>query len=318
MDSTSPPAGVAVVGSINADLTAFGSPLPRPGETVAADSFAMTLGGKGANQALAAVRAGVPTYMVGAVGDDLFRTLTLDALSGEGVDTAAVAVVDGHTGIAHIRVDVVTGQNDIAIVAEANAHVTPEIAVSRLRTLAGQVGVVLLQLEIPVDTVVAVAAVARELGIRVILDPAPAQVLPDEVWAGVDVVTPNETEAEVLTGISIIDDASAERAGRWFLERGAAAAVITLAERGAVVVTSEGVTAHRAFSVQAVDTTAAGDAFAGSLGASLARSLPWDEAVRRALAAGACAVQVRGASPSLPTAAQVDAFLAQHADVNVV
>ena len=310
MQTSVGPAGVAVVGSISVDLTAYGSPLPGPGETLSADSFAMVLGGKGANQALAASRAGVPTFMVGAVGDDLFRELTLGSLTREGVDTEAVAVLEGHTGVAHIRVDTGTGQNDIAIIAEANGRVTPDIAAQRLRALAGRVSVVMLQLEVPVPTVLATAALARELGCRVVLDPAPAQELPDEVWASVDVVTPNETEAEVITGIRPTDTDSTGRAGRWFVERGVGAAVITLAERGAVVVTAAGTAAHDAFSVEPVDTTAAGDAFAGSLGASLAAQLDWDTAVRRALAAGALATTVRGASPSLPTAAQVDDFLA--------
>ena len=304
--------GVAVVGSINADLTAFGSPLPRPGETVTADSFSMMLGGKGANQALAASRAGVPTFMVGAVGDDLFRALTLDALTADGVNTDAVAVLAGHTGIAHIRVDQETSQNDIAIIAEANGRITPEIAAVQLRRLEGRIGVVLLQLEIPLESVVTAAAVAHELGCQVVLDPAPAQELPEEIWASVDVVKPNETEAEVLTGIRAHDEASAGAAGRWFVDRGVGAAVITMAERGVAVVTAEGTSSYPAFPVTPVDTTAAGDGFAGYLGAGLASGLGWDEAIRRSLAAGALAVTVRGASQSLPTARQVDEFLAAH------
>jgi ribokinase len=313
MTLPSRPPGVAVVGSINADLTCFGSPLPRPGETVTADSFSMMLGGKGANQALAASRAGAPTFMVGAVGDDLFRALTLDALTADGVNTDAVAVLDGHTGIAHIRVDLETSQNDIAIIAEANGRITPEIAADQLRRLEGRIGVVLLQLEIPLESVVTAAAVAHELGCQVILDPAPAAELPEEIWASVDVVKPNETEAEVLTGIRATDGASAVRAGRWFVDRGVGAAVITMAERGVVVVTAEGTSSYPAFSVTPVDTTAAGDGFAGYLGASLAGGVGWDEAIRRSLAAGALAVTVRGASPSLPRAQQVDEFLAAHA-----
>jgi ribokinase len=301
-----------VVGSISADLTAFGSPLPRPGETVIADSFAITLGGKGANQALAAARAGVPTFLVGAVGDDLFRELTLDALTAEGVHTEAVAVVAGSTGIAHIRVDARSGQNDIAIVPGANGEVAPQQATAQLHELADRIEVVLLQLEIPLDTVVACARRAKELGCVVILDPAPARPLPDEIWPLVDVVTPNETEAEVLTGVRVGDHDSAVAAGRWFVDRGAGAAIITMAERGVVIVRGDGVRTHPAFPVEPVDTTAAGDAFAGSLGASLARHDDWDAAVVRALAAGALAVTVRGASPSLPTAAQVDAYLAAH------
>jgi ribokinase len=302
---------VAVVGSISADLTAFGSPLPRPGETVIADAFSLTLGGKGANQALAAVRAGAPTVMVGAVGDDLFRELTLGSLSAAGVDTTAVAVLEGSTGIAHIRVDARSGQNDIAIVPGANGSVTPQIAADRLRQLSGQLAVVLLQLEIPVETVLEAARVAHKLGCRVVLDPAPAQELPDEIWRWVDVVTPNEAEAEVLTGIRAVDHPSAVAAGRWFVDRGAGAAIVTMAERGAVVVRPDDETGYPAFSVQPVDTTAAGDAFTGNLGAALARGAGWDEAMRRALAAGALAVTVRGASPSLPTAEQVDRLLTE-------
>ena len=309
-----PPArdGVAVVGSISADLTVFGSPLPRSGETVIADAFAITLGGKGANQALAAVRAGVPTFLVGAVGDDLFRAITLDALTAEGVDTAAVAVLDTSTGIAHIRVDSGTGENDIAIVPGANGQVTAAMATARLRELAGRIGVVLLQLEIPVGTVLETARVARELGCRVLLDPAPAQPLPDELWPLVDVVTPNETEVEVLTGVRVDDSAAAVRAGRWFVQRGVGAAVVTMGERGAVVVREAEATSYPASAVTAVDTTAAGDAFTGSLGASLARGETWTSAVERALAAGALAVTVRGASPSLPTREQVDDFLTRN------
>lgn len=310
MPHTSTPTGVAVVGSINVDLTVFGSPLPRPGETVTVDAFSMGLGGKGANQALAAARAGAATAMVGAVGDDLFRTLTLEALTAEGVDTGAVSVLPGPTGVAHIRVDARTGQNDIAIVAEANARVTPEIAARQLRSLADRVGVVLLQLEIPVETVVEAARTAQALGCTVVLDPAPARPLPDEVWALVDVVTPNETEVEVLTGIAVGDEGSARAAGRWFVDRGVGTAVLTLAERGVVVVTAAGARSWPAFAVEPVDTTAAGDAFAGTLGACLAAGSDWDQALRRALAAGALAVTVQGASASLPTAAQVDAFLA--------
>jgi hypothetical protein len=146
-------AGVAVVGSINADLAAFGSPLPRPGETVIGSDFSLVLGGKGANQAIAAVRAGAPTYMIGAVGDDLFRGLTLGALADEGVDVTAVRVMDGSTGIAHIRVDTLSAQNDIMIIPNANHRLSPDDVESSLRALRDQVSVVLVQLEIPLTVV---------------------------------------------------------------------------------------------------------------------------------------------------------------------
>jgi len=302
--------GVAVVGSINADLAAFGSPLPRPGETVIGTDFSLVLGGKGANQAIAAVRAGAKTYMIGAVGDDLFRDLTLGALDDEGVDVTAVRVMDGSTGIAHIRVDALSAQNDIMIIPNANHRLSPDDVEASLRALRDDVSVVLVQLEIPLDVVQRVAEVCQECELRLVLDPAPAQSMPPEVWRGVSVVKPNELEAEVLTGISVTDLSSAEQAARWFLDRGATIAMITRGPHGAVLVGPEGVAEYPAFPATPVDTTAAGDAFSGALGASLARGASLPDALRRGLAAGALAVSVRGASPSLPTAEAVDALLA--------
>jgi ribokinase len=302
--------GVAVVGSINADLAAFGSPLPRPGETVIGSDFSLVLGGKGANQAIAAVRAGAPTYMIGAVGEDMFRNLTLGALADEGVDVSAVHVMDGSTGIAHIRVDARSAQNDIMIIPNANHRLSPDDVEASLRALRDQVSVVLVQLEIPLSVVERVAEVCQACELRLVLDPAPAQVIPAAIWRGVSVIKPNELEAEVLTGISVTDLSSAEQAARWFLDRGATIAMITRGERGAIVLGSDGLEEYPAFPATPVDTTAAGDAFTGALGASLARGASLPEALQRGLAAGALAVTVRGASPSLPTAEAIDAFLA--------
>jgi ribokinase len=302
--------GVAVVGSINADLAAFGSPLPRPGETVIGTEFSLVLGGKGANQAIAAARAGAPTYMIGAVGDDLFSDLTLGALVDEGVEVTAVRIMDGSTGIAHIRVDALSAQNDIMIIPNANHRLSPDDVEGSLRALRDYVSVVLVQLEIPLTVVQRVAEVCHDCGLRLVLDPAPAQPMPPEVWRGVSMVTPNELEAEVLTGIAVTDRSSAELAARWFLDHGVAIAVITRGEDGALVIGPDGIEEYPAFPATPVDTTAAGDAFAGALGASLARDASLTEALRRGLAAGALAVSVRGASPSLPTADAVDALLA--------
>jgi ribokinase len=301
--------GVAVVGSINADLAAFGSPLPRPGETVIGTEFSLVLGGKGANQAIAAARAGAPTYMIGAVGDDLFSDLTLGALADEGVEVTAVRIMDGSTGIAHIRVDALSAQNDIMIIPNANHRLSPDDVEGSLRALRDYVSVVLVQLEIPLTVVQRVAEVCHDCELRLVLDPAPAQPMPPEVWRGVSMVTPNELEAEVLTGIAVTDRSSAELAARWFLDHGVAIAVITRGEDGALVIGPDGIEEYPAFPATPVDTTAAGDAFAGALGASLARDASLTEALRRGLAAGALAVSVHGASPSLPTAEAVDALL---------
>jgi ribokinase len=306
MDGT----GVAVVGSINADVAAFGSPLPRPGETVIGSGFSLVLGGKGANQAIAAARAGASTYMIGAVGEDMFRELTLATLALNGVDVSAVRSIEGSTGIAHIRVDAITGQNDIVIIPNANHSLSPDDVEASLGELRDHVSVVLVQLEIPVPVVQRVAEVCQAWQLQLVLDPAPAQPIPAQVWPGVSVVKPNELEAELLTGIPVTDRSSAERAARWFTERGANTVVITQGERGALIVGAGGVAEYPAFAVTPVDTTAAGDAFLGALGASLAGGASLPDALRQGLAAGALAVTVRGASPSLPTAEAVAAFLA--------
>jgi len=300
---------VVVVGSITADLTAFGRRLPVPGETVIGQTFTLVLGGKGANQALAAARAGARSMMIGCVGDDLFRDIVLSGLRGGGVDTSSVTTVHGPTGVAHIRVDNTTGQNDIVIVPLANSSLTPDLAERKLRAVARRGDVLMLQLEVPLETAFRAAVVGHELGMIVILDPAPAAILPDEIWPCIDVITPNESEATVLTGIKVADVESAGEVGRWFLERGVRAALITLGDKGIVQVNETGVQSRSTPTVDVVDTTAAGDAFAGNLGAGLANGRSWDESVTRGINAGALAVTVAGASTSLPTAAEVDAFI---------
>jgi ribokinase len=311
----SEPGGVVVVGSISVDVTAFTGRLPAPGETVLGDAVTLVLGGKGANQAVAAARAGARTSIVGCVGSDPFRDIALGGLTAEGVDTTAVATLAGATGVAHIRVDA-SGENDIVMVPLANASLTPDRVEQALATVDPGATVLLLQLEVPHEAAQHAARLGRDRGLTVVLDPAPAPStpFPDDFWATVDVVTPNETEARLITGVTVTDVASAEQAGRWFVDRGVGRAVVTLAGQGALVVTADAVTRAAPYPVQAVDTTAAGDAFAGHLGAALAVGLAWDEAVRRAMAAGALAVTVAGASPSLPTAAAVDAFLGSRDD----
>ncbi|KAG4073398.1 hypothetical protein HA402_008554 [Bradysia odoriphaga] len=248
----------------------------------------MVLGGKGANQAVAAARAGARTSFVGCVGDDLFRPLVVDGLGAEGIDLAHLRTVAGPTGIAHIRVDA-SAQNDIVVVPQANSSLDAQQIDDALTALAPTASVLLTQLETPRALTAGIVARGRALGFTVILDPAPAAALPDEVWADVDIVTPNETEARTLTGITVTDAASAALAGEWFVQRGAGAAVITLAEHGACVVAADGTRLVPPFPVDAVDTTAAGDAFAGFLGAALAAGSALTDAVGLASAAGALA-----------------------------
>jgi len=300
--------GVIVIGSVSADLTTFSRRLPARGETILGDDFTLVLGGKGANQAVAAARAGAPTSFVGCVGDDVFRSMIVDALRADDIDLAHLKTVPGPSGIAHIRVDA-SAQNDIVVVPLANAALDEQQVDAALTALAPTAGVLLTQLETPLPLTAFIVRRARELGIRTVLDPAPAADLSDAVWAHVDIVTPNETEAAVLTGVDVVDAATAERAGRWFLDRGVQTAVITMAEQGSYVVDADGVALIAPIPAEAIDTTAAGDAYAGALGAALATGAPLAEAVRRASAAGSIAVTRRGASPSLPTRDEIDELL---------
>ncbi|KAB1866793.1 ribokinase [Microbacterium algeriense] len=304
--------GVVIVGSVTADVTTFSGRLPARGETILGDEFTLMLGGKGANQAVAAGRSGARTSFVGCVGDDLFHDLVVDGLTEAGVDLAHLRTVPGPTGIAHIRVDA-SAQNDIVMVPLANAALSAEQIDEALAALAPTTSVLLTQLETPSALTAHITAQAREHGMTVILDPAPAAELDAALWRSIDIVTPNETEASLISGIEVTDALSAERAGRWFLDQGVGAAVITLAGQGSCVVTADGATIIPPFPVEAVDTTAAGDAYAGYLGAALANGSSLSDAVRLATAAGALAVTKQGASPSLPHRAEVEAFLHERA-----
>lgn len=301
--------GVVIVGSVTADVTTFSQRLPARGETILGDQFTLLLGGKGANQAVAAGLAGARTSFVGCVGDDLFHDLIVDGLSGAGVDLTHLRTVPGPTGIAHIRVDA-SAQNDIVMVPLANAQLSAEQIDAALEALAPTTSVLLTQLETPASLTLHITQRARQLGMTVVLDPAPAATLDAEVWRSIDIVTPNETEATLISGIEVTDAASAEEAGRWFLAQGVGSAVITMAEKGSCVVTAEGTSFIEPIPVEPIDTTAAGDAYAGYLGAALAEGWTLADATRLASAAGAIAVTRQGASPSLPRRSEVDALLA--------
>ncbi|GGE93486.1 ribokinase [Mycetocola zhadangensis] len=305
---TSAPTGVLIVGSITVDVTTFSSRLPARGETVLGNDFTLVLGGKGANQAVAAGLAGGSAHMVGCVGSDVFADLAVGGLRDAGVNIDNVRTVSGPTGVAHIRVDD-SGENDIVMVPLANSSLCEEQVDAAFSALGSSCRVLLTQLEIPWALTQYSIRKAHDAGLTVILDPAPAATLDEAIWPLVDIVTPNETEASILTGIAVTDEASAIDAGRWFTARGAKSALITMAAAGAVLVTADRVERFISIPVDAVDTTAAGDAFAGYLGASLAGGLDLHDAIARAMGAGALTVTRRGASPSLPHRDDVDALL---------
>lgn len=291
--------GVVVIGSMTADVTAKAKILPRRGETVLGEEFTLVSGGKGSNQAAMASRMGVPTWMVGCVGQDAFQNVVLDSLHSHGVKTDFIdQLEDQKTGVAHIRVDR-TGNNDIVIVPMANNQTNPE-RVDRFFASNPAVNTLLLQLEIPVPTVVYAAKAAKDKGLTVIFDPAPAAPFPDELYHYVDIVTPNETEATILSGVEVTDIDSAKKAADVLLGKGVKLVIITLAEKGVLMADKNSVRTLPAYKVEVVDTTAAGDAFTGTLGACIAEGKTIEESVQFSMAAGALAVTKMGAQPSLP------------------
>ncbi len=299
---------IVVVGSSNTDMVVQASRLPLPGETVLGGDLVIAAGGKGANQAVAAARVGGRVAFVARVGRDMFGEAALANFQREGLDTRFVVRDEqAPSGVALIVVGP-DGQNIIAVAPGANHRLTVA-DVAAAAPAFQQARVLLLQLEIPLETVLAAAQAGRAAGATVILNPAPAptQPLPDALYAAVDIITPNESEAAHLTGCQ--EPAEAARA---LLARGVGAVIVTLGAAGALVATRTGETWHApGFHVTAVDATAAGDAFNGGLAVALARGEPLAAAVRFAHAVAALSVTRLGAQPSLPTREEVEAFLAR-------
>lgn len=301
--TTTPQATIAVFGSVNMDLVAYAATAPRRGETVSGREFRTVPGGKGANQAVAAARAGGAVSMIGAVGADAFGRELRAALDDAGVDTAGLRTAAGASGTAHIVVDD-DGGNSIVVVPGANGTVTALADGDEERIAAA--GTLLLQLELPMDGVVAAAESARTSGGRTVLTPAPARPLPDRLLAATDLLVPNEHEAAALTGKSDPHEAAAA-----LLER-VPEVVITLGGAGSLYAARDGdpVTVP-ARPVRAVDTTAAGDTYVGALCVAYAEGRPMPAAMAWAAAAAALAVQRPGASSSMPARAEIDRLAAE-------
>jgi len=304
---------IVVTGSLNMDFVVTVPHLPAPGETVLGGDFHMVPGGKGANQAAAAARIGgdrLRVHMIGRVGYDLFADHLKASLSAAGVDVSTVHGTEGvATGVAQIWVDR-TGQNAIVVAPGANHRLRPQ-EMHAFRPLFQQAACALFQLEIPLDTVAAGLALAREQGTTTILDPAPAQPLPRETLELVDLLTPNESEACILLGLppQRLDRQAAEDAGRRLLQLGPRQILLKLGDAGCLLVSSEQVIYSPAFPVEARDATAAGDTFNGALAVALAEGKPLEEALRFANAAAALSVTRLGAQMSIPSREEVDRFL---------
>lgn len=299
---------LAVVGSLNMDLVVRTRRLPYPGETLLGRDWSQVPGGKGANQAVAAARLGANVSMVGRVGEDDFGRRLRENLRREGVSTEHVRTEAGaSTGVALIQVED-SGQNTIVVVPGTNGRVSRQ-DVDEARAVIHTAQALIAQLEIPLPTVRHALEVAQAAGVLTVLNPAPAEPLTPEFLALADLVVPNETEASLLTGIPVQDWESAEHAAAALHRMGARRVVITLGAGGALWSQEGQVERIPAYAVQALDATAAGDAFVGAL--TVACAARWDmrTALREASAAGALAATRPGAQPSLPTRHELAAFL---------
>jgi len=292
---------IAVLGSANMDLVVRVPRAPKPGETVTGRSFSTVPGGKGANQALAAARAGGTVSFLGAVGDDAYGVRLRTLLADEGIDVSGLVRVPGPSGTAHILVED-GGENSIVVVPGANGTVRSLTDAHRERIAAADV--LLLQLELPVEAIAQAASFARGAGVRTVLTPAPVTALPDSLLADVDLLVPNQHEAAALTGLT-----DAEAAGR-ALQRYGCDVVITLGADGCRCFGAGDSFAAPAFPVPVVDTTAAGDTFVGALAAAGTSDVR--AGVRRAAAAAALSVGRTGASAAIPYRTEIDQFLKDH------
>jgi ribokinase len=301
-----------VVGSSNMDLVVKAARIPAPGETILGGEFLMVAGGKGANQAVAAVKLGAKVFFVARLGNDLFGRKSLDNFRLEGLDTTYVSLTsDAPSGVALIAVDQ-AGNNAIVVAPGANARLSPD-DVRRAEAEIRSAGAVVAQLEVPMATVQCVAEIAHDAGVPFLLNPAPAQWLSPSLLKVVSVLTPNESEARILTGVEVVDANSARKAAEMLLSTGVKAVIVTLGSKGFLLAEGNTTELVPAMEVKAVDTTAAGDAFAGSLAVGLAQGQSLREAALFANRVAAFSVTRLGAQPSMPTRNELEEFISQQA-----
>ncbi|UUM33017.1 ribokinase [Vibrio japonicus] len=302
---------LVVLGSVNADHVLQVPSFPRPGETLHGRNYQVIPGGKGANQAVAAARLKADTGFIACVGDDAFGINIRENFKMDNIDIGAVKMQPNcPTGIAMIQVSD-SGENSICLSAEANDKLTAEAIEPDLERIR-QADYLLMQLETPLCGIEKAAQVAKQAQTKVILNPAPAKALSDELLSCVDIITPNETEAEVLTGIEVTDDGTAQEAANALHRKGIDTVLITLGAKGVWLSMDGKGELISGFRVAATDTTAAGDTFNGALVTGLLEQLPLKSAIKFAHAAAAISVTRFGAQTSIPSREEVDAFLTEH------
>jgi len=299
---------IVVVGSSNTDMIIKVPHIPKPGETILGGKFSTASGGKGANQTVAAARSGGDVTLIACLGKDMFGEKALQGFVEDGINVDNIKIDPKEpSGVAEIFVDE-NGENSIAVASGANLNLSPQ-DVRKIKGVIANSDILLMQLEIPVDTVRTAAKIARKNGVKVILNPAPAQKLEDDLLQNISIITPNEIEAEMLTGIKVNDNVSAKQAADILLKKGIETVIITLGQRGAFYVTSKASKLISGFQVKAVDATAAGDTFNGALAVALGESMPLKNAISFANAAAALSVTKLGAQPSAPKRDEIEKLL---------
>lgn len=299
---------IAVVGSSNMDLVVKSTRIPAVGETILGGDFIMTPGGKGANQAVAAAKLGAEVYFIAKLGNDIFAEQSLNNFKKAGVNTKYVIQTnEAPSGVALIMVDG-EGNNLIVVAPGANQKLLPA-DVKRAESDIASCGAVVAQLEVPLETIEFAAKMANDLKVPFVLDPAPAQELEAELLEMVDVLTPNETEAQILTGVEVTDEDSARTAAATLLDRGVKAVILTLGGKGFLLADHDESRYVSAQKVDAVDSTAAGDAFTGSLAVGIAENKALLDAALFANYVAALSVTKMGAQSSMPTLQEVKNFM---------
>ncbi|MBP4134346.1 ribokinase [Gallibacterium anatis] len=300
---------LTVLGSINADHVIQVPHFPQPGETLSGQNYHIVYGGKGANQAVAAARLGAKVDFIACIGEDKIGLEMKQAFQKDGINTDSIATIQAETtGIAMIQV-ADSGENSIVISAGANAHLTTDI-VDKFKQKILDADALLMQLETPLDAIIYATKIAKQAGKHTVLNPAPAKALPDELLAQLTMITPNETEAEVLTGVKVVDEQSAAQAAAVFHQKGVAIVLITLGAKGVFISHNALQKIIPGFRVQAKDTTAAGDTFNGALVTALLEQKSLEEAIQFAHAAAAISVTRFGAQTSIPSRQETLDFLA--------